>query len=80
MQDEQEGLSRQSLLNHRKIGQGDQLEPPISSSINACWDMASKLFKSPLKAPAIPLPDNLLTHIEKKFPKYVHITFLNEIF
>lgn len=45
-------------------GQGDQQDIPMSP----CWEMASKLFKSPLRAPAIPLPDNLVIHIEKKCP------------
>jgi len=33
-----------------------------------CWEMVSQMFKSPLKVPAIPLPDNLVIHMEKKYP------------
>lgn len=47
------------------MGQGEGDQGPV----NPCWNRASKLFKSPLHAPAIPLPENLLAHIEKKFPE-----------
>jgi hypothetical protein len=54
-----------TTLGH--AGHGDQIN--AASNINPCWESASKMFKTPLKAPAIPLPENLVIHIEKKFPK-----------
>lgn len=38
-------------------------------TVNECWEKASKLFKKPSKALVVPPAENLMLHLEQKFPK-----------
>ena len=55
-------------------GKGDYLwfEPFV---FNPCWDV-TRMFKTPLKSPAIPLPDSLIIYIEKRFPEYLNLNII----
>lgn len=38
-------------------------------TVNECWEKASKLFKKPSKALVVPPAENLMLHLEQKYPK-----------